>query len=153
MQPLSELINVNDPGIVKIREWIAAASNSCEVLPPSERREEVLLETQVTTRSTLGAIVYETGGILIDNAWLRFLAPVIEALTESSNVEQRTIEWTSLGRRRCCGWIFRNQWRRSGSDVKNMFLFGLQIRSIGNHSEWASRTSLCGLFRVVSAIL
>ena len=73
MRPLNELINAQDPGIEKIREWIGDAVNSWEVLPPSARREEVLLQTQVTTRSTMGAIAYETGGILIDGGWLRFL--------------------------------------------------------------------------------
>src|ERR1043166_706882 len=73
MRPLNELINAQDPGIEKIREWIGDAVNTWEVLPPSARREEVLLQTQVTTRSTMGAIVYETGGILIDGGWLRFL--------------------------------------------------------------------------------
>jgi hypothetical protein len=32
-----------------------------------------LPQTQVTTRSTLGAIVFETGGVLVDGGWLRFL--------------------------------------------------------------------------------
>jgi uncharacterized protein DUF2625 len=73
MAQLSELINTEDPGIDHIRRWIADATNSCEVLPASGGRDEALLMTQVTTRSTMGAIVYETGGILVDGGWLRFL--------------------------------------------------------------------------------
>ncbi len=45
-----------------------------EVLAASAlARGEALLETQVSVRSTLGAIVYETGGLLIDHGWLRIL--------------------------------------------------------------------------------
>lgn len=45
-----------------------------EVLPADEtRRDEALLETQVTLRSPMGAVVYHTGGMLIDRGWLRFL--------------------------------------------------------------------------------
>src|ERR1041384_3178873 len=73
MRNLAELINTDDPGIAKIREWMRGAVNACELLPPSAEREEVLVQTQVTTRSTMGAIAYETGGILIDGGWLRFL--------------------------------------------------------------------------------
>src|SRR5580704_12358683 len=73
MRSLSELVNTTDPGIEKVREWAQSAVNECVLLPPSAQREQVLLETQVTTRSTMGAIAYETGGILIDGGWLRFL--------------------------------------------------------------------------------
>lgn len=73
MRSLSELVNTEDPGIEKIREWVRNAVNECVLLPPSSQREQVLLQTQVTTRSTMGAIAYETGGVLIDGGWLRFL--------------------------------------------------------------------------------
>ncbi len=33
----------------------------------------MLHDLQVTTRSTLGSVAYETGGILVDHGWLRFL--------------------------------------------------------------------------------
>ena len=38
-----------------------------------EDRKSALLETQVTLRSPMGAIVYETGGLLVDHGWLRLL--------------------------------------------------------------------------------
>jgi len=72
VRDLSELINSDDPGIAKIREWVRDGVNDCTLLPPSAERTEVLFQTQVTTRSTIGAIAYETGGVLIDAGWLRF---------------------------------------------------------------------------------
>ena len=38
-----------------------------------EKAEFALYKTQVTTRSPMGAIIYETMNILIDNGWIRIL--------------------------------------------------------------------------------
>jgi Protein of unknown function DUF2625 len=70
---LDELIDSRDPGIALVHEWVQSAESPCEILPPSGDRERVLLELQVTTRSTLGALAYDTGGLLVDRGWLRFL--------------------------------------------------------------------------------
>ena len=62
---LKELIHTEDPGWPVVQEWIAAARNSVEVLSAERARgEETLLYLQVTTRSPMGAISLETGGIL-----------------------------------------------------------------------------------------
>ena len=55
------------------RSWLAEAENSCELLPPSVRRGECLHQLQVTTRSPMGALVYDSGGLLVDHGWLRFV--------------------------------------------------------------------------------
>ena len=73
MKTLSELTNTDAATIDLIRQWIDEAENHCEILPPSADREAVLLEVQVTTHSTTGAVAYETGGIFVDHGWLRFL--------------------------------------------------------------------------------
>ncbi|GCE19059.1 DUF2625 domain-containing protein [Dictyobacter kobayashii] len=71
---IKELINTEDPGWPLVQEQIAAARNQVEILPAERaRREAILLQLQVTTRSPMGAIAWETGGILIDHGWLRFL--------------------------------------------------------------------------------
>jgi hypothetical protein len=62
-----------EPAIGPMREWAQAGAHPCEILTPSEARGDVLLSLQVTTRSALGALAYETGGILIDSGWLRFI--------------------------------------------------------------------------------
>ncbi len=74
MKTLSELINTADPAWPLIQEWLAEAANPVEILPRNSAAAEAeLLKTQVTTRSVMGAVVYETGGILIDHGWLRIL--------------------------------------------------------------------------------
>jgi hypothetical protein len=75
MKPLADLINRTEPAWPMLQQWIAEATNRVEVLPPIDdaTRGEALYQTQVTTRSPMGAVVYETGGLLIDCGWLRIL--------------------------------------------------------------------------------
>lgn len=57
-----------------MQDWIKNAKNKVEVLPKSQAAaDQALLETQVTTRSPMGAIIHETGGLLIDDGWIRIL--------------------------------------------------------------------------------
>jgi hypothetical protein len=122
MRPLNELVNTEDPGINLIREWTRGAVNQCELLPPSEQREQVLLQTQVTTRSPMGAIAYETGGILVDGGWLRFLGSGHPRLN-------RTLPGWNEGRTKgfylvaddAVGGFFAINGGALGSDVKNMY--------------------------------
>ena len=75
LKQLHELINREDPGWPLVQKWIAEARNPVEVLPPPDdaSREKALVNAQVTTWSPMGAIIYETGGILVDHGWLRIL--------------------------------------------------------------------------------
>jgi hypothetical protein len=73
MRKIEELIDKQNPAIEMLRERVREADVPCELLSPSADRETVLLNVQVTTHSTLGALAYDTGGLLIDNGWLRLL--------------------------------------------------------------------------------
>ena len=70
---LEELISRDDPAWPEVQAWISGAKNRVEVLSPSEGAGASLVSLQVTTRSPLGAIVFHTGGLLVDDGWLRFL--------------------------------------------------------------------------------
>jgi hypothetical protein len=83
MKSLDQLIDVEDPALALIDEWVSSAKNHCQLLPPSANRAEVLLKAQVSTRSTMGAIAYETGGVLIDHGWLRLLGSGHPRLTRT----------------------------------------------------------------------
>ncbi len=75
MRTLQELVNTEDSGWPVVKEWIDLAKNEVEILPcEPQRAEKTLVNTQVTTRSLMGAIIYETGGLIIDNGWIRILA-------------------------------------------------------------------------------
>ena len=74
MRPVDELINTADPGWALVKQWISEAKNKVEVLPADPAKaKEALYQTQVTTRSPMGAVIFETGGILVDNGWIRIL--------------------------------------------------------------------------------
>lgn len=84
MRTLKELINIDDPGWPLVEDWIKQAKNKVEILPHDKQKaEEALLHTQVTTRSPMGAIIYETGGLLIDNGWIRILGSGSERMKRS----------------------------------------------------------------------
>ena len=86
---LKELINTEEPGIELLKELLREAEVPYELLPPGSERENALLYLQVTTRSMLGALAYDTGGLLIDDGWLRLLGSGNPKLTRSLH------EWNS----------------------------------------------------------
>ncbi|MDN3657230.1 DUF2625 domain-containing protein [Ferruginibacter paludis] len=74
MRTVDQLINRAEPGWPTVKQWIDSAKNKVEVLPVDTiKAKDVLYKTQVTTRSIMGAIVFSTGGMLIDNGWIRIL--------------------------------------------------------------------------------
>ena len=58
----------------EITEAVAGSPYPVTILPPDpERAEECLTAMGITTRSWLGALVTNTGGLLVDHGWLRVL--------------------------------------------------------------------------------
>jgi hypothetical protein len=86
---LDELIDNQEPAIKLLQQLVNDAKVPCELLPPGREREKALLYLQVTTRSTLGALAYDTGGLLIDDGWLRLLGSGHAKLSRSLH------EWNS----------------------------------------------------------
>jgi hypothetical protein len=74
MRPVGELINTKEPAWYLVKQWIDSAKNKVAILTvDSVQAKDALYKTQVTTRSPMGAIVYNTGGLLIDDGWIRIL--------------------------------------------------------------------------------
>lgn len=72
MRPYRELLS-DDPAWPELAAQ-AAASTRATILPRDAAKAADCLERlQVTTRSPLGAIAHETGGVLVDHGWLRLL--------------------------------------------------------------------------------
>lgn len=83
-RPLRELIDDAEPAWPLVLEWFKDATNEVVVLPAARAQgEAALLALQVTTRSPLGAIALEAGGVLVDHGWLRLLGAGCERLRES----------------------------------------------------------------------
>ncbi len=88
MRTLDALVDEADPGLPVVQEWIDAATRPVEMLPCDPAiGDQTLLELQVTTRSPMGAIAHRTGGLLIDDGWVRVLGAGCERLPRS------IIEW------------------------------------------------------------
>ncbi|WP_211302093.1 DUF2625 domain-containing protein [Chitinophaga niastensis] len=98
MKPLNELINTKEPGWELVQKWIKAATNHIEVLPKdSARADHALYLTQVTTRSPMGAIIHETGGLLVDHGWIRVLGSGHEKLNRSLPAWNKGKSYTNEG--------------------------------------------------------
>lgn len=89
MRPISELINSEESSWELVQQWINEATRPIEVLPviSKEQAELALYNTQVTTHSPMGAIIYETGGILVNNGWIRILG------SGSTKLKRSLPEW------------------------------------------------------------
>ena len=84
MKTLQELVNDEDPALPLVMEWLDQASNDVRVLPcEPDLGDQTLLDLQVTTRSPMGAIAHRTGGLLIDEGWVRVLGASSDALPRS----------------------------------------------------------------------
>jgi hypothetical protein len=86
---LTDLVNTTDSAWPLILEMKKQAKNKVDILPidNQSRADNALLQAQVTTRSPMGAIAYHSGGILIDNGWLRILG------SGSVKLNRELMEW------------------------------------------------------------
>lgn len=75
MRTLQELIDTNDSAWPMIKQWIAESPKQVTTLSKNtqEIANNALTALQLTTKSTLGALIYESGGLLIDNGWIKVL--------------------------------------------------------------------------------
>ena len=88
MQSLDELIDKKDPAWPLVHQWIDSAKNKVEVLEcDSAAAKNALFNTQVSTYSTLGAVIYNSGGIMVDHGWLRILG------AGSARLNRSVSEW------------------------------------------------------------
>jgi hypothetical protein len=84
MKPPEELISKEESSWRLVEDWIGQAKNEVEILErDSIKADSALYRLQMTTSSLLAAVVYETGGILVDNGWIRILGSGSDKLKRS----------------------------------------------------------------------
>lgn len=72
MRELSELVEVDRPGWPEVLRHLERSRVPVRALPGDpERGRTCLHRLQVTARSFLGAMALESGGLLVDDGWLR----------------------------------------------------------------------------------
>lgn len=73
IRPLAELTTDKSGGEI-LNQLVKTTKNTVTVLPVSkDAADEALFQAQITTRSLMGAIIYFSGGLLIDHGWIRLL--------------------------------------------------------------------------------
>ncbi|MDC5697280.1 DUF2625 domain-containing protein [Intrasporangium calvum] len=72
VRDITELVNEDDSVWQELRKAVAGSETT--VLPRDDTRAAAtLFRLQVSTRSTLGALAYNAGGLVVDHGWLRIL--------------------------------------------------------------------------------
>jgi len=130
MLNVDELINKTDPAWPLVQKWIDSAKNKVEILPADPARaSEALYNTQVSTYSTLGAVIYNTGGIMVDNGWIRILGSASGRLNRSVpewNKGKTIVEFGDkpgylLVADDAVGGFFAINYGAFGTDLKNVY--------------------------------
>jgi hypothetical protein len=84
MKPLEELTSQEESSWRLVEEWIGKAKNDVEILErDSIKADTALYRLQMNTSSLMAAVVYESGGILVDNGWIRILGSGSDKLKRS----------------------------------------------------------------------
>jgi hypothetical protein len=78
---VDELVDEEDPAWAELVNQVAQAQVTVRILPVDVRTaEQTLYRLQVTTRSMMGAVALNCGGLVIDHGWLRILGGAAEGL-------------------------------------------------------------------------
>lgn len=75
MRTLVELLDQQEPALPLLQSWIndPAGNSAALLLPDDVLRTDTLLGLQITTRSMLGTLAYETGGVSVADGFVRLL--------------------------------------------------------------------------------
>jgi len=74
MRSLAELISDDRSAWAEVEAAVSGSPFAVEILPTDpERAASCLQRLQVTTKSWLGSLVYLSGGLVVDDGWLRIL--------------------------------------------------------------------------------
>ena len=91
MRDLQELLEIAEPAWPLVQTWVSQATNGVRVLRSSrEAGQRTLLVLQVTSRSPMGAIALETGGVLVADGWVRVLG------APGDGIKEGLVEWNHL---------------------------------------------------------
>ena len=100
IKTVDELVNYSNPGWKALRKQIDTAINKVEIMPVDTNQARIAIyETQISTESPLGTIVYMTGGLLFEDGWIRFLGSGSNRLTRSVNTWNKGKTFTEVGER------------------------------------------------------
>lgn len=74
MKTIEQLVNTKEHAWQEIQDILDQGETAYTILPKNDlKAQTTLLQMQITTKSYLGCIAYETGGILFDHGWIKLL--------------------------------------------------------------------------------
>jgi len=123
---------VSDPAWPDVQAWIREAKNSVDVLPPdAPRRDSIREKVGVSLESALGAVIHETGGLLVDQGWLRILGSGSPRIPRTALVDR---QWILVGDDVVGGFFALHP---PGGDVRYLAPDTLEWEGLGiRYSAW-----------------
>lgn len=130
MLGLDSLVDTKDPAWPIVKDWISTAKNKVQVLPVDTlEAKAALYQLQMNTYSTLGSVVFNTGGILVDSGWVRILGSGNERLTRTVPGWNKNKTLENFGDEPgfllvaddAVGGFFAINYGTLGKDIKNMY--------------------------------
>lgn len=84
LKTADQLINYADPGWKPIKALIDSAVNKVQIMPvDTNQARGAMEELQIGTDNALGTVIYMTGGLLIEQGWIRILGSGSNKLTRA----------------------------------------------------------------------
>jgi hypothetical protein len=130
VKTFQELIDRDQPGWHLVKEWLTTAKNRVVVLEADIRaREEALVRLQVTSRSPLGAVALETGGLLVDGGWVRVLGadgPAMQGIVAWNGLDgpSQAVPGALLVAHDSLGGFFALNGGKWGTNIGGVFYWG-----------------------------
>ncbi|QIW16211.1 hypothetical protein A4G20_07645 [Pasteurellaceae bacterium RH1A] len=88
MQTIEQLTQADQSAWAVLKTWFKQTRNHFEILSADKKvAGKDLFSLQISVRSPMGAVIYETGGILINHGWLRILG------SGSPKLNRGLLEW------------------------------------------------------------
>jgi len=92
VRDLDSLVDRADPAMDLVKRWLGESERPAELLDCAEGDgRRTLLTLQVTTHSPMGALAFESGGLLVDHGWVRVLGAGCDRLPRD------LASWNGLG--------------------------------------------------------
>lgn len=84
------MMSTGNSAWVETQKWLQEVPNTAEVLQGDRKQgEAVVQQLQISSRTLMGTIALETGGVLFDHGWLRFLG------SGSERMKGNLLNWNS----------------------------------------------------------
>lgn len=152
----NELVDRENHAWEELKELLDHGQNKYTYVPAQrEVGEDALHRLQVSTKSYLGAVAYETAGIVLDDGWITLLGSggdqTFGSLTSWNGVADKpcvpALEGMMVVAYDAAGGF--SEWIRVSMAVQDMYTILPLTRWNGNRQNWLIRASSTGWLMVI----